>query len=239
MHELAERTTFITPVNQVQQEKQYHSESTKIAISPRLTNWSIGVINLVAWLPVYKTVAEVPFQSVAQEEKTLRDTHDVQKNHLKWQALPLLLSMIHILCYSLMLLMKRSALVQRRFDLMFYAALIVTYILFVSIISLHYAEKWGLQIAITLVFNMSVNMIQARLFALVFQVKEESRWVMMVSQGLACLLAIPVLYVDNRELSTATYCFFVGLSVCLCVSGLVFTFILFKSKDVETEAWLF
>ena len=61
----------------------------------------------------------------------------------------------------------------------------------------------------------------------------------MVSQGVACLLAIPVLYVDNRDLTMATYCFFVGLSICLCVSGLVFTFILFKSKDVKIEAWLF
>ena len=82
-------------------------------------------------------------------------------------------------------------------------------------------------------------MIQARLFALVFQVKDESRWIMMVSQGLACLLAIPVLHIDNRDLSVATFSFFMSLSIILCIMGLVFTFFLFRSKDVRIEAWLF
>ena len=107
MHELAERTTIMLK----DEERPQQDTCIGPSISSRLTNWSIGVINLAAWLPVYKTVAEVPFQSVAQEEKALRVTGTVQKSHLKWQALPLLLSMIHILCYSLMLLMKRSALV--------------------------------------------------------------------------------------------------------------------------------
>ena len=82
-------------------------------------------------------------------------------------------------------------------------------------------------------------MIQARLFALVFQVKDESRRIMMVSQGFACLLAIPILYIDNRHLTFVTISQMATTSIILCILGLVFTFLLFRSKDLRIEPWLF
>ena len=102
MKDLAERTAFI------EQDPKRFSDNN---ISRNLTNWSIGIINFVAWLPVYKTVAEVPFQTVAQEANSLKNTGTVADHHLRWQSVPLLLSMIHIMCYMLMLLLKRSALI--------------------------------------------------------------------------------------------------------------------------------
>ena len=66
MEELAERVTFLN--------SRKHSSDPKT--NTRCTNWSIGIINFVAWLPVFKSISEVPFQMVAQELNDMKNgTH--------------------------------------------------------------------------------------------------------------------------------------------------------------------
>ena len=127
-----ERTSFRDLVERAVFIEQDLKRLSNNKISRNLTNWSIGIINFVAWLPDYKTVAEIPFQTVKQEADTLEKAGTAPNLHTRWQSVPLLLSMIQIMCYMLMLLLKRSALIQMRFDIFFYAGLLFTYSLFVS-----------------------------------------------------------------------------------------------------------
>ena len=75
MEELAERVTFLNGPK--------HSSDPKM--NTRCTNWSIGIINFVAWLPVFKSISEVPFQRITQMQNDLKPPpHEANPIHIKW-----------------------------------------------------------------------------------------------------------------------------------------------------------
>ena len=66
------------------------------------------------------------------------------------------------------LYMKKNIVLWRRYDLLIYASLVISYSLFAVDLCLHYCSSWYLQVGFILGYSLVISLIEARLFTLVF-----------------------------------------------------------------------
>ena len=117
-----------------------------------------------------------------------------------------------------------------KYNLLVYAALLISYVLFFAELAFTNCENWALQIGFTLCYSIMICLIETRLQKLVYLVKEECRWILMASMGAAKLIVIATLVSldPNIDKDEVIHNVVLGISsAALCILGIIFAYILF------------
>lgn len=98
-------------------------------MSSSMTDWSIGIVSMVAWVPIYKAIAEVPFRRVSFQEKYFKKYDHPENYHLKWSLLPLFLVLMQMLSTLIYMKLEKCIVHFCKYNLLVYAALVISYVL--------------------------------------------------------------------------------------------------------------